>query len=91
MLQEQGGAEGGRPGEQTPDRNRGHGNSPRFLLWTCWQVLGEILIGMVSSLGRGDPNIHPVKLKVTSNLKGDFVLHGFMLRMKEQMAGAQDS
>lgn len=46
---------------------------------------------MVSSPGRGDPNIHPVKLKVTSNLKGDFVLHGFMLCMKEQMAGAQDS
>lgn len=36
------------------------------------------LIGMGSPPGRGEPNIHPVKLKVTSNLKGDFVLCSFI-------------
>lgn len=36
------------------------------------------LIGTVSPPGREDPNIHPGKLKVTSNLKGDFVLCGFI-------------
>lgn len=35
------------------------------------------LTGMVSPPGREDP-ICPVRLKVTSNLKGDFVLPGFI-------------
>lgn len=62
----------------------------RLPIRVCGQSL-ERFNGWNLLLGEKTPQHPPAKLKVTSSLKGDFVLPAFPWRMKEQTAGARDS
>lgn len=66
---------------------QGKGSKPRLQPVSQAQKLGSPLQGVIVTASPGEPaNIYPEKLKVTSSLKGGFVLSLHTLCMNEQAA-----